>query len=43
MDSWYYEDSLGAMDFMPEQNSFLDIWKYKVSTILIENFLSTAR
>jgi hypothetical protein len=37
MDSWYYEDFLDDIDYMPEKNSLFEIWQYEVSMILIDN------
>jgi len=30
MDSWFYEKLLDLLDFMPEDNHFLDIWQLEV-------------
>lgn len=36
MDSWFYEKFLDDIDYIPQENHFLDVWLYEMKIILVD-------
>jgi len=36
MDSWFYEKFLDDIEYMPNENYFLDVWLHEVKVVLAD-------